>query len=79
MLHRIRKLLEGFPSGRVGAAILGVLVTLSGCASVSDKQAGDNPDDTRAMMRHMRPPGEHPEPFSFSNTGRSIERDLGVE
>jgi hypothetical protein len=79
MLHRISKCLRGFPPSGSLAAILGALVALSGCASVNDKQAPENQDETRAMMRHMRPPGDHPEPFSFSNTGRSIEKDLGVE
>jgi hypothetical protein len=32
-----------------------------------------------SMMRHMRSPGDHPDPFSFSNEGRSIEKDLGIE
>jgi hypothetical protein len=78
MLRRICKYLREIPPGPALAAILGACLTLSSCASVDAKKDADK-DDEAAMMRRMRPPSEHPEPFSFSNAGRSIEKDLGIE
>jgi hypothetical protein len=43
------------------------------------KKEPNNQDDAGSTMRGMRPAADHPNPFSFSNTGRSIEKDLGVE
>jgi hypothetical protein len=79
MLRLISKFLRGFPPGCPWAAILGASLALSGCASVDAKKEPDQQDEMRSMMRQMRPPADHPEPFSFSNAGRSIEKDLGIE
>jgi hypothetical protein len=79
MLRLLSKYLREFPPGCSLAAILGACLALSGCASMNGKDEADHPNETESMMRRMRPPGDHPDPFSFSNTGRSIEKDLGVE
>jgi hypothetical protein len=78
MLRLISKYLRGIPPGCPLAAILGACLALSGCVSMDAKDDADHQDEA-AMMRRMRPPSDHPDPFSFSNAGRSIEKDLGVE
>jgi hypothetical protein len=61
------------------AAILGASLALSGCTTMDAKKQPDNRDEIQSAMRAMRHSTDHPDPFSFSNTGRSIEKDLGVE
>ncbi len=78
MLRLLSKYLRAFPPGCCWAAILGACLALSGCVSLNNKDDA-SPDETRAMMRRMRPYGDHPAPTSFSNAGRSIENDLGCE
>jgi hypothetical protein len=79
MSRLLSKYLREFPPGGLLAAILGACLVLSGCESMQAKKDAERQDEMQSMMRHMRPPGDHPEPYSFSNAGRSIEKDLGIE
>jgi hypothetical protein len=61
------------------AAVVGACVGLSGCADVDLRGDRFQYDPIEEWAGTLRPPDRQTQPFAFTNKGRQIEKDFGIQ